>query len=125
MRNVIRGEYLKERRFKTLPVMHWVLICAVALWMLFRAETVTGDEFREILDDSLVNSISTWYLYSDAGEFYCFRTPRPPWPDKRYCVAKTELEVIKKPGEPVIGYAGGGDLALKAGRYPGAKRIVF
>lgn len=125
MRNVIRGEHLKANRFKTLPVLPWVAICIAALWMFLRAETVTGEQFKQLMDDSARNSMSTWYLYSDHDDFYCFRTPRPPWPDKRYCVAKSELEIIKAPNEPLIDFVGEGELALKAERYPGAKRIVF
>ncbi|MGH8082938.1 MAG: hypothetical protein ACREP7_20335 [Lysobacter sp.] len=125
MRNVIRGEYLKAGRFKTLPVLPWLVICGLALWMLFRTEPVTADQFRRLFYDSLTNTISTWYLYSEDDESYCFRTPRPPWPDKRFCVPKTDLEVIKPPGEPVIGFIVSREMRLKADRYPGAKRETF
>ncbi|MGO1069191.1 hypothetical protein [Lysobacter sp. CA199] len=126
MRNQIRGEYLKPQRFKALPVLPWLAILTAVLWMFLRADTVTGDQLKRLIDDSLSSAITgVWYLYREDEDQYCFRTPRPPWPDKRYCVPKTDLEVVKRSGRPVIGYVALNELVLKAERRPGAQRVQF
>lgn len=103
-----------------------VLVGLVALvgWLYFWVHKVSGDEFQKLVIASDASSYSSWYLYEQSDDYLCFKYSRPVVP-KKYCVPRNELEVLREGRALQRGYVRNGEFALKEGRYPGAKRVVF
>lgn len=110
-----------------LLVLAFVAVVALIAWSMLREYSLSGDEFKRVMDKSNANSYSYWRLYRHDDGVYCFKTPHPIYfPDWRYCVAETEIELIRNgKAVEVNDYLGVGDVALKPDRYPGAKREVL
>lgn len=113
---------------RALPVvLAFAAVVALIAWSMLREYPLSGDEFKRVLKPPVGNSYGYWLLYRRDHGSYCFKTPHPMYfPDWRYCVAETEIELIRD-GKPVEvnDHLGVGDVVLKPGRYPGAKREVL
>lgn len=113
---------------RALPVvLAFVAVVALIAWSMLREYSLSGDEFKRLMDKSNANSYSYWQLERHDGGFYCFKTPHPIYfPHWRYCVAETEIELIRNgKAIEVNDHLGVGDVALNPNRHPGAKREVL
>ncbi|QWF18523.1 hypothetical protein [Lysobacter capsici] len=113
---------------RALPVvLAFVAVVALIAWSMLREYHLSGDEFRRVLKPSVGNSYGYWLIYHRDHGLYCFKTPHPMYfPDWRYCVAETEIELIRNgKAVEVNDYLGVGDVVLNPDRYPGAKREVL
>ena len=115
-------------RTKTLslvvPGLILVLLVGVVGVLLFPRD-VSGDEFKQIVIESDLSSSTTWKLYRETSEEYCFRLSQSILP-RNYCVPKRDLRVLNGPdGRAILGHIRKNDLELVAGRRPGATRDVF
>lgn len=113
---------------RALPVvLAFAAVVALIAWVMLREYRLSGDEFKRVLNPAVGNSYGYWLLYRRDRGLYCFKTPHPIYfPDWRYCVPQTEIEVIRNgKAVEVNDYLGVGDVVLKPDRYPGAKREVL
>jgi hypothetical protein len=93
-------------------------LLAFALW----PRRLGGEEFRDVMQESDRHSATTWRFYDEAPAEYCFRLSGAYVP-MHFCVSRSELEV--SPALAEGDYVGAGELALRAGRRPGAAREPF
>ncbi|SDY34245.1 hypothetical protein SAMN04487939_101933 [Lysobacter sp. yr284] len=102
-------------------------VVLAVLWPSLFAQTLSGDEFAHELRKSDRNSYSYWQVYRSDARWHCFRTPRAPFlPDRRQCVSAREVELLPgERGSAVPRYLRAGEVVLKAGRTPGAKRELL
>jgi hypothetical protein len=85
--------------------------------------SVTGDEFKVLLDETSMSSATTWQVYRESPAEYCFKLNRPLTVPSRYCVPKSDLRLLDHGDLPRYVYYG--NLELREGRAPGAKRVIF
>jgi hypothetical protein len=106
------------------PGLMLALLVGVVGVLLFPRD-VSGDEFKQIVIASHQSSSTTWRLYRETSDEYCFQLSQSLLP-QNYCVPRRDLRVLNGPdGHATLGYIRQNDLELVAGRHPGAVRDVF
>ncbi|MFQ6311110.1 hypothetical protein [Lysobacter capsici] len=77
-------------------VLAFAAVVALIAWSMLREYPLSGDEFKRVLKPPVGNSYGYWLLYRRDHGSYCFKTPHPMYfPDWRYCVPETEIELIR------------------------------
>lgn len=86
--------------------------CFVLIYVaLTHATSLSGRQFKDLVQRSYTESYSYWYLYFEDESRYCFKVPRPLVP-KRYCVSKKEIIIRNAGGTSQIAYVYEGEFFL-------------
>ena len=111
------------RSFPHLILAGMALGLVGVLTYLMYPRSISGDEVKALFDRSSGDSATTWQLYAESSDEYCFKYTRAIPPASRYCVPKTDL-LVKTPDDlpRFIRY---GELELLEARRPGAARVSF
>jgi hypothetical protein len=111
-----------------LKIVVFVIVIAVAGLLSFQMypKRVSGDKFRELVVGSYGSSNTTWYLYKEVADEYCFKQSTGLRLPRRYCVSKRDLKVANgKNGNSELGFMRENEFELRADRFPGAAQEVF
>lgn len=105
-----------------------VVVCVELLlaWAyVSRETTLRGDDFKVVSVVSSTHDKEPQVLYAEDRNYYCIRVDRPVGEEK-FCVPKSDLEIHNSSdGSAKLGIVDKGDMVLKEGRYPGARREAF